>query len=251
MGWIEVSTEGQVRVLTLNRGVTNAINMELVAEFREFLKEIKENPEISSLVITSANEKFFSMGFDVPELFPQDPQTFKKFFASYNHLCLELYTLPKPTIAALTGHTIAGGFILASCCDYRFLSQGKKFCALNEINLGVPVPFLSDCILRQRVGDRLATEMMVSGRMIPAEEAFQMGIIDALFPPDQVLLESIAKAQILGSLPHQAFAAIKDNRTRSLANEIHQHLEKDIQLFVKFWYLEEARQRLQEAIKKF
>jgi len=131
------------------------------------------------------------------------------------------------------------------------MCQGKKFCALNEINLGVPVPYLSDHILRQLVGDRKATEMIYSGKMIPADQAFQMGIVDGLYPPEQVLRESIDKAGELGNLPSNAFGAIKDNRTRSVAEAIRQRLEEDIELFVKFWYREEARERLKEAMKKF
>jgi enoyl-CoA hydratase/carnithine racemase len=251
MGWIEASTEEGVRVLKLNRGVTNPFNVELVDELGKHLQEVKDRQEISSLVITSANEKFFSLGFDIPELYPKGLPEFEAFFRAFNLLCLELYTLPKPTIAALRGHTIAGGFILASCCDYRFLSQGKKFCSLNEINLGVPVPYLSDCILRQLVGDRRATAMMYSGAMIPAEEALQMGIVDALLPPDQVLPESVNKARTLGSLPAKAFGAIKANRTRSVAEAIRRCLDEDIQLFIKFWFMEETRERLKEAMKKF
>jgi 3,2-trans-enoyl-CoA isomerase len=251
MGWIEASTEEGVRVLKLNRGVTNPLNAELVEELGRHFLDVKESKTITSLLITSANEKFFSLGFDIPELYLKDSHEFEAFFTAFNHLCLDLYTLPKPTIAALRGHTIAGGFILASCCDYRFLSQGKKFCALNEINLGVPVPYLSDCILRQLVGDRQATEMMYFGNMIPAEEALRIGIVDALLPPDQVLSESIAKARALGRLPPEAFGAIKGNRTRMVAKEIHRRLDEDIQLFIKFWFNEETRERLKAAMKKF
>jgi len=251
MGWVEASSDQGVRVWKLNRGVTNPINAELVDELGAHLKEVKENKAITSLVISSANEKFFSLGFDIPELSQKGPKEFEDFFRAFNHLCLELYTLPKPTIAALTGHTIAGGFILASCCDYRFLGEGKKFCALNEINLGVPVPFLSDCILRQLVGDRMATEMVYFGNMIPGEEALRMGLIDQLLPLDQVLVESLSRAQTLGRLPSAAFGAIKANRTGFVAETIRQRLEEDIQLFVKFWFMEEARERLKEAMKKF
>jgi enoyl-CoA hydratase/carnithine racemase len=251
MGYIESSSEKGVQILKLNRGVTNPLNLELVEELAACLKEVKENDTLTSLVIGSGNEKFFSLGFDIPELSTKGPKEFETFFRAYNLLCLDLYTLPKPTIAALTGHTVAGGFILASCCDFRLLSQGKKFCALNEINLGVPVPFLADYILRQLVGDRRATEVMYFGNMIPAEEALKMGIVDNLFPVDQVWPEAIAKAQALGALPTSAFGAIKANRTRDVAALIQQRLEEDIQLFIKFWFMDEARKRLQEAMKKF
>lgn len=251
MGWIEAATEDGVRILKLNRGVTNPLNGKVVEELGGHLREVKGSKEITALVITSANEKFFSLGFDIPDLYPKESRAFKDFFTSFNQLCLDLYILPKPTVAALSGHAIAGGFILASCCDYRFISQGKKFCALNEINLGVPVPYLSDLILRQLIGDRKATEMLYSGKMIPAEEALRMGIVDALFPPETLLPESLAKARELGNLPARAFGAIKANRTFDVAEKIRRRLDEDIQLFLKFWYSEEARARLKEAMKKF
>jgi enoyl-CoA hydratase/carnithine racemase len=251
MSYIEASTEKDIRILKLNRGVTNPFNLTMVEELTIHLKEVKENPSLTSLVIGSANDKIFSLGFDIPELSTKGPKEFETFFRAYNLLCLDLYTLPKPTIAALTGHTVAGGFIFASCCDFRILSQGKKFCALNEINLGVPVPFLSDCILRQLAGDRRATEMMYYGNMVPSEEALRMGIVDSLLPIDQVWPEAIAKAQALGALPTSAFGVIKANRTRDVAALIQQRLEEDIQLFIKFWFMDEARERLKEAMKKF
>ena len=144
MKWINAVTEDSVRILKLNRGVTNAINAELLKELEDSLREISNDPEICALVLTSANNKFFSAGFDIPELYPQEPSGFKDFFRSFNRICLDLYTLPCPTVAALTGHTVAGGFILASCCDYRFMAQGKKLCGLNEIQIGVPVPYIAD-----------------------------------------------------------------------------------------------------------
>ncbi len=176
MKWINAVTEDSVRILELNHGVTNALNGELLKELEDCLVEIRNDPESSALVLTSANGKFFSAGFDLPELYPQEVSGFKEFFHSFNRICLDLYTLPRPTVAALTGHAVAGGFILASCCDYRFMAQGKKLCGLNEIQIGVPVPYIADLILRQLVGDRAATEIMYTGTLVPAENALQIKI---------------------------------------------------------------------------
>jgi enoyl-CoA hydratase/carnithine racemase len=251
MDWIETTTEDQVMILKLNRGVTNAINGELLKELGNLLQMVRDKKEITALVITSANDKFFSLGFDLPELYLLEPQEFKTFFVSFYHFCMDLYTLPKPAIAALTGHAIAGGFILASCCDYRFISQGKKFCALNEIHLGAPVPHFADAILRQMIGDHGATEMMYSGKMIPPEEARQIGIVDALLPAERVCYEATVKARELGRLPTRAFAAIKANKTRSVAEEVRRRFEEDMALFLEFWFTEDVRERLKEAMKKF
>jgi len=251
MKWINAVTEDSVRILKLNRGVTNAINAELLKELEDSLREIRNDPEICALVLTSANNKFFSAGFDIPELYPQEPSGFKDFFRSFNRICLDLYTLPCPTVAALTGHTVAGGFILASCCDYRFMAQGKKLCGLNEIQIGVPVPYIADLTLRQLVGDRAATEIMYTGALVPAENALQIKFLDALVSPEELLKEAVSKAGTLGRLPQAAFQTIKTNRTAEIAARVRQKLEEDVQTFLQMWYSEEARERLKEAIKKF
>lgn len=251
MKWIEASTEDRVRILKLNHGVPNAINFELLRELRESLEAIKNDPAVGALVLTSANEKFFCNGFDIPELYPQDVSVFQEFFHFFNEVCIALYTLPKPTVAALTGHAIAGGFILASCCDYRYMATGKKFCALTEINLGVPVPYFSDLVLRQLVGDRRATEIMYTGALATAEEAFRIGFVDALQEPAQVIKAALAKAALLGALPAPAFQAIKHNRTSEIAQKGRAYLDTDVRNFLTFWYSPDARKRLEEAMKKF
>jgi enoyl-CoA hydratase/carnithine racemase len=251
MKWIDAVTEDSVRILKLNHGVTNALNAELLKELEDSLGESRNDPEISALVLTSANEKFFSAGFDLPELYPQDISGFKEFFHLFNRICLDLYTLPRPTVAALTGHAVAGGFILASCCDYRFMAQGKKLCGLNEIQIGVPVPYIADLILRQLVGDRAATEIMYTGALVPAENALQIKFLDALVSPEELLKEAVSKARTLGRLPRAAFQIIKTNRTAEIAALGRQKLEEDIQTFLKMWYGEEARERLKEAMNKF
>ncbi len=251
MKWIDALTENSVRILKLNHGVTNALNAELLKELETSLGEIRSDPGISALLLTSANEKFFSAGFDLPELYPQEVSGFKDFFHSFNQICLDLYTLPRPTVAALTGHAVAGGFILASCCDYRFMAQGKKLCGLNEIQIGVPVPYIADLILRQLVGDRAATEIMYTGALVPAEDAFQMKFLDALVSSEELLKEALSKARTLGRLPREAFQIIKTNRTSEIAGKGRQKLEEDIQTFLRMWYSEDARNRLQEAMKKF
>jgi len=251
MKWIHAVTEDSVRILKLNHGVTNALNAELLKELEAGLGEIRSDPEIAALVLTSANEKFFSAGFDLPELYPQEVSGFKDFFHLFNLICLDLYTLPKPAIAALPGHAVAGGFILASCCDYRFMAQGKKFCGLNEIQIGVPVPYIADLILRQLVGDRAATEIMYTGALLPAEKALEIKFLDALLAPEELLKEALSKARILGRLPREAFQIIKTNRTGKIATRGLEKLDEDIQTFLKMWYSEEARERLKEAMKKF
>jgi enoyl-CoA hydratase/carnithine racemase len=166
-------------------------------------------------------------------------------------MCLDLYTLPKPTVAAITGHAIAGGCILALCCDYRLLADGKKLMGLNEIKLGAPLPYVVDCVLPALVGGRYAREIMESGDFYPPDAALRMGLVDAALPLDQVLPASVEKAKTLGAMPEQAFAIVKCNRTEWIGKQIAAQLEEQERRFVECWYSEVARERLKEAAAKF
>ncbi|MCK4251846.1 enoyl-CoA hydratase/isomerase family protein, partial [candidate division WOR-3 bacterium] len=184
---IRIEHYNNVAIVKLDRNVTNALNLELVTKLDETLHKVKKDSNIHSLVLTSSNEKFFSIGFDIPQLFELSKNDFKVFYKAFNRVCMELYTLPKLTIAAITGHAVAGGCILALCCDYRFIADGRKKMGLNEIKLGVPVPYLADCVLRQIVGFRNAREIMDTGEFYESEKLLQMGMVDLILPLDQLL----------------------------------------------------------------
>jgi len=162
-----------------------------------------------------------------------------------------LYRWPKPTVAAIPGHATAGGCILALCCDYRFITEGRKLMGLNEIKLGVPVPYPADCILRQVVGTENAREIMDTGEFYPPEKLLQMGMVDQVLPLDQVLPKAIEKARLEGALPDETFGLSKRSRVGKIEAQILERLAEQEQLFVERWYSDETRERLREAMKKF
>ena len=248
---VEIENADNIAVVKLSSGKKNPINPELVRDLSGMIKKVKENSEIKSMVLTSSNDRFFSIGLDVPELIEYGRDEFRKFIKDFNLLCLELYTLPKPTIAAINGHAIAGGCILALCCDYRFMGDGKKLIGLNEVKLGVSVPYLPQKILEQIAGGRVATEMIFSGEFYTPEKAFNMGVVDGIFSSDELLQKSIEKARILGEQPADAFATVKINRAGEIKEFYLRKLEKDVDVFVDLWFSDEAQKRLREAAKNF
>jgi enoyl-CoA hydratase/carnithine racemase len=238
-------------IIKLDRGVTNALNLGLIRELSEALGRVESDPDIHSLVLTSANEKFFSIGFDIPGLFDLSKEEFKIFYQAFNRLCLKLYMLPKPTIAAITGHAIAGGCILALCCDERYIAAGRKLIGLNEIKLGVPVPYVADCLLGDWIGTRLARQVMEGGEFYPPEDALQMCMVDQALPLDDVLPRSLVRAGAMGSLPSNAMQVIKTNRVERVAAQIQAQLGEKVAIFIECWYADDTRARLREAMEKF
>jgi enoyl-CoA hydratase/carnithine racemase len=251
MDMICVEYRDQVAIVKLGRPVTNAINLQLVHELAETLEGVKHNGDVHSLVLASSNDKFFSIGFDIPQLFDLTREDFRSFYQAFNRMCLDLYTLPKPTVVAITGHAIAGGCILALCCDYRFIAQGRKLMGLNEIRLGVPVPYVADCVLRHLVGVRHARDIMDTGEFHGPEELLRMGVVDQVWPLEQVLPQAVEKAGLLGALTQQAFAMIKRNRVEVVEAQVLARLEERERFFVERWYSDEARGLLREAMEKF
>ena len=246
-----VEYSDKVAILKLNRSVTNALNLQLVEELGETLREVRHSSDVHSLVLASSNDKFFSIGFDIPQLFELTREDFDSFYQTFNRMCLDLYTLPKPTVAAITGHAIAGGCILALCCDYRLIAAGRKLMGLNEIKLGVPVPYLADRVLWQIVGVRYAREITDMGEFYRPEELLRMGAVDQVLSSEQVLQKSVEKARLLGLLPQEALAAIKQNRVEMVEAQVLAHLEEKEQFFIERWYSAQARKRLQEAMERF
>jgi enoyl-CoA hydratase/carnithine racemase len=248
---VSIHYQDNVAIVKMDRGTTNAINLELATEMTATIEQVRDDASLRSLVLGSSNNKFFSIGFDIPHLYDLPESDFTTYYQSFNRMCIELLTLPKPTLAAITGHAIAGGCILTLCCDYRFIAQGRKLMGLNEIKLGVPVPYVADCILRELVGDRIAWEIEEGGDFYQPEESLRMGLVDKIVPIEQVLPLAIEKAQAMGELPGAAFRMIKRNRLDSIQTQLRAHLEARERSFIESWYSEEARERLSEARSKF
>jgi enoyl-CoA hydratase/carnithine racemase len=248
---VSLEHHGRVALVRLQHGVTNALSTKVIHGLDAVFRRVKEDDAVNGLVLTGFNEKFFSIGFDIPELFEMNKDDFKGFYRLFNRTCLDLFTLPKPTIAAITGHAIAGGCILALCCDYRFIAKGHRLMGLNEVRLGLPVPYLPDRLLHFLVGFRKAREIMDSGDFYPADKAFEMGIADKILPVADVVKAAVEHADTLGSLPGVGYEMIKQNRVEVVVEAVKTRQDQKETAFIESWYSDAARERLKEAIKKF
>lgn len=251
MKCLDVAVEADVAVIKFSKKVTNAMDLQLVRELSACLNAAEEDPSVSGLVLTSANDKFFSIGFDIPVLISLERKGFREFYRAFNRLCIDLYAFPKPTVAAINGHAVAGGCIIAICCDYRFIAEGKKLMGLNEIKLGVPLPYPADRILRQIVDDRSARRILDTGDFFPPGETFRMGLVDGVMPAEGVLPASVEKVKAIASSSLNAYRIIKQNRTGKVVAQIRDGLAERESIFIEMWYSAETRRALRSALEKF
>lgn len=248
MSKVVIEDHDSLAVIRLNNGVTNAINPSLVEDLSVTVKQVEG--QFRGAVLAGGN-KFFSIGFDLPELLKLDRNGVTRFFYDFNRTAFDLFTIPLPTACAIAGHATAGGNILALTCDYRFAPEGKKLVGLNEVKLGVPVPYLADLILRQIVGDRSATEMLYGGELMPFSEAEQIGLVDEVLPLDKVEDRALEKVAELAALPRTAFEAIKANRVEAVRIRYEENYKLKHETFLDCWFTGQTQELLAEAAQKF
>lgn len=245
---VRIEANGDVAILRLDNGTTNPIGEEMIHHLQEKLDEARNK---FKAIVLAGNTKFFSIGLDLPTLMPLDRSRMTDFWYRFNRVMSDLYTLPLPTVSAVTGHAIAGGAILCLTSDYRLAADGKLKLGLNEVKLGVPVPYLADMTLREIVGERAATDMLYNGNLISVYEAQKIGLVDNVYPPEAVEKEAVTLASKLAALPPSAFSAIKSNRVEQnrLRNENSPNARPEV--FLDCWFMDSTRQLLRKACEAF
>ncbi|MFQ5443078.1 MAG: enoyl-CoA hydratase/isomerase family protein [Nitrospinales bacterium] len=245
---ISIEDRSGVAVLRLTNGVTNAISPELVKDLSIAIIQIRN--EFQGMVFAGGS-RFFSIGLNLPELLQLDRKSMTEFWYDFDQVVFKLFTLPLPTACAIAGHAIAGGTILALTCDFRLATTEKKLLGLNEIKLGIPVPYLADLILRQTVGDRFATELLYRGNFINTDKALEMGLVDLLQQSEN--LEELAVEQIaeIAEHPQPAFTDIKLNRLEAIRLRYEKNNWSKNEEFLNRWFSRTVQKRLAIAAEKF
>ncbi|UCD90702.1 MAG: enoyl-CoA hydratase/isomerase family protein, partial [Desulfobacterales bacterium] len=159
MDFVSTNKTAGIVNLVLNRGKVNALNVKVVEEMHSALADFENDADTTAILMTGQG-KFFSFGFDVPEVLSYSEQNFADFLNQFTRLYTYMFLYPKPIVAALNGHTIAGGGMLALACDYRVMVSGRAKISLNEISIGSSVFAGSTEMLRFCVGNRNATEVL-------------------------------------------------------------------------------------------
>ena len=184
---IQLAHHGGVATITLNRpDKRNAISYELIEDLLAALAEVAKSPALV-LILTGAGKAFCS-GMDLenlktligrsPEQSLADSQIMARLFRT-------LYDFPKPTIAAVNGAAIAGGTGLATLCDFTLAVPDAKF-GYTEVRIGFVPAIVSTFLLRQ-VGEKIARDLLLTGRLFDAEEALRLGLLNEIVPPENLL----------------------------------------------------------------
>lgn len=202
--------DGDIHEIRLARAPVNAMDTALVTALREAVENAPANGARG--IVISGAQGMFSAGVDVPALIQRDRDGVAEFWNAFFAMCGAVAASPVPTVAAITGHSPAGGAVLSLFCDYRVMAHGVYKIGLNEVQVGISVPEPIQYAMRRIVGAYRAERLLVAGATVDAEQAHAIGLVDELAAVEQVVTRAVLWLSDMLKLPPKAML-----RTRAIA----------------------------------
>jgi Delta3-Delta2-enoyl-CoA isomerase len=244
---LEVTTSKGITRLTMQRGA-NAINEPLMEALRAAIGELREGGA-PPLLLASAHPTIFSPGWDLKRLYGAEREEVRAFLGLFEDLILGLFSYPGPTAAAVGGHAIAGGCLLAMACDLRIMAAGRARIGLSEINLGVPVPAGCVRMLSARLG-AAAAELILQGDGVRVQRAVQLGVVQGVAVDRPVDEEAESELYSLQLKSAHAYAEAK----RMLYAESWEAARRDAAAgaatFLDCWLEEDTQDRIAGVVRR-
>ena len=211
-----VETDGPILIVKVNRErALNALNRETIDEMQKLFSFYWTDDKIKCVVLTGVGEKAFVAGADITELADLDVRGGTDTAARGQYLMKSIQNFPKPVIAVINGFALGGGCELAMACDIRLASEKAKL-GQPEVNLGIIPGYGGTQRLPRLVGRSKAMQMILTGEMVTAAEAHRIGLVDEVYPPDQLWEKAMAMAQTICSKGPIAIAMAKECINRGL-----------------------------------
>jgi 3,2-trans-enoyl-CoA isomerase len=248
MNTLQVTVKDRLAVVALNRGKSNPINAEMVKELSMLIKSIEFDDNIGGLIITG-KENFFSAGLDLIELYDYDENQIKAFWTDFMALQAAMVAFKKPMVAAISGHSPAGGCVMAICCDYRVMAQGKYIIGLNEIPVGLVVPDSIFKVYAFWLGQRKAYQYLMEGRLLSVDDALEAGLIDEISKPESVISTAERQIRKYMQLNAKGWSQSKLNLRKDLIALSAADQTEMLNQMANQWWSAETRKALQMIIQ--
>lgn len=246
--------EGQKYALVrLNRPPVNSLNTALIQELDHTIQQLENDKTCRGMILASSNPKIFSAGLDIMEMYQPQPQKLRKFWSSLQDLYLRFYTSRLAAVAAIEGHSPAGGCMLAMCCDYRIMTAGKPVIGLNETQLGIVAPTWFKDTFVNTIGHREAEKMLGLGLQVDATKAKSIGLVDEAVPIEEVLPRAKASMERWLTIPDVARVKTKLLMRQETADRLRATRQEDLEFFEDFIQTDKTQRALGgyiESLKK-
>ncbi|WP_308282753.1 enoyl-CoA hydratase/isomerase family protein [Pseudonocardia nigra] len=223
---IEYVDEGDVAVLRLAHGKVSAMDMELCEAIAERFRALATDP--ARAVVLTGTDHTFSAGVDLRRYLDEGEPYVRRFLPALADAFRAAFELSKPVVAAVNGHAIAGGCVLAACADVTLMADGDGRIGVPEIKVGVPFPRMAVEVLRYAVGDVAARRLILGARTHRPRDAQAVGLVDEVVPVDELLPRAVEAARSLAAdVPPDTFAAMKAQLRREALERTDRYADEE------------------------
>lgn len=206
-------SRGNVAILRLDHGKAQALDLELTVALAAALDTTQADDDTHAIVLTGTGS-IFCAGVDLFRVLDGGAQYVDAFVPALVGAFRKLFAFPKPVVAAINGHAIAGGCVLAAACDYRLMASGDGTIGVPELRVGVPFPVVAIEILRFATSTAHLQELVYRGKTYPSAEAYERGLVDEIVDGERLLDEACHVAARLSSEPIARFRITKQQLRR-------------------------------------
>jgi enoyl-CoA hydratase len=245
---IDVKNDNDIAVVTLKHGKANALDIEFCEAMTKCFAEL-ESSAVRAIVVTG-QERMFSAGVDLVRANAGGADYLRKFLPILNCSFEVLFFHPKPMVAAINGHAIAGGAVLACCADRRIMARSGGRIGVTELLVGVPFPTLAFEAVRFAVPARYLPEFMFGGATYDTDAALQRGWVDEVVDADALMPRAITAARELGRLSPAAFAQTKQQLRQEIRERLKQGGAAADQLASDIWTAPETLRSIGDYVAR-
>lgn len=247
MDFVKVSVEQRISHIYLDRGKPNALHQQMIEELRQVINEAGENPAVEG-VILHGKEGFFSAGLDLVALYEYNEDEVRRFWHTFLDFVGTLVAFDKPAVAAISGHSPAGGCVLALCCDYRIMAQGDYVIGLNEIPVGIIVPESIFQLYGFWLGQAKAYRYLLEGKLLNPQGALENGLVDEVVDAKSIRTAAERQIEKYTQYERNAWRLSKRNMRQSLISHFEADQTDAIESLLKRWWSPGTRAILKTII---
>ena len=237
-------------MITIDRPqVLNALDTALLDELMATLNDLGADRGVGVLVLTGSGERSFIAGADIKEMADKTPLEARAYSELGQEIAHKLETMRKPTIAAVNGYALGGGCEMALACDVRLASENAHF-GQPEINLGIIPGWGATQRLARATNIGYAKELILTGRMIDAQEALERGLVQHVYPAAELMPQALELAHMMASKSPVALYYAKEATNRSLHGDIGGNLVHEVDLYSLMFSTDDAKEGLNAFVEK-
>ncbi|MFD2585921.1 enoyl-CoA hydratase/isomerase family protein [Croceitalea marina] len=238
-------------IVQMNRGKVNAINRQMVLELQKTFEALALDSDTKGVILTG-QPHYFSAGLDLIELFQYNKEEITEFFSAFGSLYLQLVQFKKPFISAITGHSPAGGTVLAVTSDNRYMAQGEKYViGLNEVAVNIQISQNLTEIYAFWMGDGLSSRYILEGKLLNGDEALAAGLVDELVPLENVLDRAEKKMRHYLKADQEILLNTKAKLRKHLWDKLDLDAENSLREASELWWKPEIRAKMKAYVESF